>query len=76
MNKYKIPKESMPTVPLHQLRNLTNKLSHFEDDTDITLQLVLASLFPTVWHNIQKYSNDCYTKGYLQGLEDSKKNEN
>lgn len=59
--------KSMPTVPVAQLRKLTNKLKDYSDDTQITFQLVLTALFPTVWSNIQKYSNDCYMKGYLQG---------
>ena len=68
--------EVMPTVPLLQLRKLTNGLKEHDDNTEISLQLVLTALFPTVWKNIQKYSNDCYTSGYLAGLKEGQKNEN
>lgn len=67
--------QSMPTVPVKQLRLLTNKTKELDSKEPLSLQLVLTALFPTVWNNIQKYCNDCYTSGYLQGLSDAK-NEN
>ena len=67
--------ETMPTVPVKQLRLLVNKTKDLALNEPISLQLVLTALFPTVWNNIQEYCNDCYTSGYLQGLSDAK-NEN
>ena len=68
--------EKMPTVPLSQLRKIVSRTSDLDDNTEISLQFILTALFPTVWNNIQKYSNDCYTNGYLAGLKDKEKNEN
>lgn len=62
-------------IPLAQLRKVTDKLSELPDDTPISLEFVLTALFPSVWENIQQYSNDCYTAGYIQGRNESK-NEN
>ena len=64
--------ETMPTVPARQVRKLAQAIEKLKDEDPITLQFVLTALFPTVWKNIQKYSNDCYTSGYLAGLKDGK----
>lgn len=64
--------EKMPCVPLSQLRKLTKKTENLPEDTDITLELVLTALFPTVWTNIQLAMNDHYTQGYLAGREDER----
>ena len=67
--------ETMPTVPARQVRKLAQAIENLKDEDTITLEFVLTATFPTVWKNIQKYSNDCYTSGYLAGLEDGR-NEN
>ena len=54
---------------------MVNKLGPCNDDAQLTMEFILVGLFPTAWSNVQKYGSDCYTKGYLQGLKDSK-NEN
>ena len=64
--------ETMPTVPARQVRKLAQAIENLKDEDTVTLQFVLTALFPTVWKNIQKYSNDCYTSGYLAGLKDGK----
>lgn len=64
--------ETMPTVPARQVRKLAQAIEKLKDEDPVTLQFVLTALFPTVWKNIQKYSNDCYTSGYLAGLKDGK----
>lgn len=64
--------ETMPTVPARQVRKLAQAIEKLKDEDTVTLQFVLTALFPTVWKNIQKYSNDCYTSGYLAGLKDGK----
>ena len=68
--------ETMPTVPARQVRKLAQAIENLKDEDTVTLQFVLTALFPTVWKNIQKYSNDCYTSGYLAGLKDGKNEEN
>lgn len=75
MNKKVKTTETMPEVPVRQLRKLVNRMENLKDDDKISLELVLTALFPSVWKNIQKYSNDCYTSGYLAGLKEGK-NEN
>lgn len=75
MNKKVKTTETMPEVPVRQLRKLVSRMENLKDDDKISLELVLTALFPSVWKNIQKYSNDCYTSGYLAGLKEGK-NEN
>ena len=65
----------LDNVPLSQLRKVVSRASDLDDNTEISLQFILTALFPTVWNNIQKYANDCYTNGYLAGLKDKEKNE-
>ena len=60
------------TVPLSQLRHFTDRMSQFNDDMPITLELVLTALFPTVWKNIQKWGCDQFMAGYFQGRKDEK----
>lgn len=62
--------EKMPTVPAAQLHKLAQKI---EDPlTPLSLEFILTAFFPTVWKNIEKYANDCYTNGYLQGLKEGR----
>ena len=72
MDKYNEDTEKrLPTATVGDLRKLLNKLGPCKDETQITLEFVLVGLFPNVWNNVMAYGNDCYTKGYLQGLKDS-----
>ena len=59
-------------VPVSQLRKITEKTKLLAPDAKISLEFVLMALFPTVWNNVMKYGNDCYTQGYIQGLNDGK----
>lgn len=79
MSKKKISKkfktdidDFMPTVPLKRYRDLYFKTKEWDEETPLSLQIVLSFLFPTVWKNIESYTKDCYTKGYIQGREDEK----
>ena len=72
MDKKITTTEKMPTVPVSQVRKMAKAVENLKDEDTITLEFVLTALFPTVWKNIQKYSNDCYTSGYLAGLKDGK----
>ena len=70
MDKKITTTEKMPTVPVSQVRKMAKAVENLKDDDTVTLEFILTALFPTVWKNIQKYSNDCYTSGYLAGLKD------
>jgi len=61
---------------LGQLRKIVKKLDKFDDNTDITFEFLLTALFPSVWSNIQEEMRNQYTRGYLQGKEDSKNEQN
>lgn len=76
MDKNKVnTTETMPTVSVGKVRKVAKAIENLKDEDTVTLEFILTALFPTVWKNIQKYSNDCYTNGYLAGLRDGK-NEN
>lgn len=72
MDKKITTTEKMPTVPVSQVRKMAKAVENLKNEDTVTLEFVLTALFPTVWKNIQKYSNDCYTSGYLAGLKDGK----
>jgi hypothetical protein len=61
---------------LGQLRKIVKKLDKLDDNTDITFEFLLTALFPSVWNNIQEEMRNQYTRGYLQGKEDSKNEQN
>ena len=67
--------EKMPTCPLSRIRKLNDKTQLMNDDTEISLELVLTACFPTVWTNIQRALNDQYTQGYLAGLKEANENQ-
>lgn len=75
LNKKVKTTETMPSVPVKRIRMLNEKLKTLDGSERITFQFILTFLFPSVWKNIEKYSNDCYTSGYLKGLEEGR-NEN
>lgn len=75
LNKEIKTTETMPSVPVKRIRMLNKKLENLDGNEKITLQFILLFLFPSVWNNIKKYSDDCYTSGYLKGLEEGR-NEN
>lgn len=57
---------------LGQLRKIVKKLNKLDDNADITFEFLLTALFPSVWSSIQEEMRNQYTRGYLQGKEDSK----
>ena len=67
--------ETAPTITVGQLRKLLKKLEVFEDNAELSFEFIMTALYPDVYKRIKKYSNDCYTSGYLAGLKDGK-NEN
>ena len=64
--------ETAPTITVGQLRNLLRKLEDCEDKAELSFEFMMTALYPDVYKRIQKYSNDCYTSGYLAGLKDGK----
>ena len=73
MDKSKIKTtENAPTITVGQLRKLLKKLEIYEDDAELSFEFMMTALYPDVYKRIQKYSNDCYTSGYLAGLKDGK----
>ena len=63
---------SVPNVYLSDLDKLANKVRQItnKEDTEISFEFIIASLFPTSWKNIQADLNRQYTKGYMQGRID------
>lgn len=68
------PEIRIPAKSLYRLNDLLKK-DKVKDEDPISFELVLTALFPNVYSNIKRYTNDCYTQGYIQGLEDGR-NEN
>lgn len=66
--------ETMPYVPLKVLRNFVNHSKDLSGDTHITFEFLMTMCFPTIFETIQSYAKDCYTNGYIKGLEEGKKN--
>lgn len=64
--------ETAPIITVGQLRKLMKKLEVFEDGAELTFEFMMTALYPDVFKRIKKYSNDCYTSGYLAGLKDGK----
>lgn len=61
---------------LGQLRKIVKNLNKLDDNADITFEFLLTALFPSVWSSIQEEMRKQYTRGYLQGKEDSKNEQN
>lgn len=64
--------EMIPPIPASQVRKIAEKLNGLSDDAPISFAFLMTATFPTVWDNIQKYTNDCYMEGYLAGREAAK----
>ena len=42
-----------------------------KEDSEITFEFIIASLFPTSWNNIQEALRQQYIMGYTQGRKDA-----
>lgn len=65
----------LDTVKLSRIKKMVNSLDlHSRDgiDMDVSLEYLLASLFPTCYANIQDELKRQHTLGYMQGLEEGK----
>ena len=67
-----IKETNVPNVYVSDLERLAKKVRDVvgTDDTEITFEFIIASLFPTSWNNIQKALSHQYTQGYIQGRID------
>ena len=65
-------KVNVPSVSIKDLEKLINKVKEVtdSDETEITFEFILASLFPTCWNNIQAELGRQYALGYMQGQND------
>ena len=63
---------SVPNIMLSDLEKIIAKVKEITktEDTEISFEFVIASLFPTSWKSIQTDLNRQYTKGYIQGRQD------
>lgn len=41
-----------------------------DNDVDLDFEVIVGSLYPHIWENMQKALKDQYTKGYIDGLKD------
>lgn len=66
---------NIPNVYLSDLEKLANKIRQVvgEENVEVSFELIIASLFPTSWENIQKALSNQYTQGYIQGRLDKEK---
>lgn len=65
-------KVNIPSVSTQDLEKLIKKVKEVtnSEETEITFEFLLASLFPTCWKNIQVELGRQYTLGYMQGQKD------
>ena len=63
---------SVPNIKLSDLEKIVVKVKEITEaeDTEISFEFIIASLFPTTWKSIQADLNRQYTKGYVQGRLD------
>lgn len=66
---------SVPNVYISDLERLAQKIRGVvgTEDTEISFEFIIASLFPTSWKNIQEEMSRQYTKGYVQGYLDKER---
>lgn len=67
-----IKETNVPNVYISDLERLVKKVREVvgTNDTEVTFEFIIASLFPTSWNNIQKALSHQYTQGYIQGRID------
>ena len=62
--------EIEPEIPIEVLRKITTKFEDKPNDFKLTFTYIMTACFPTVFNNIMSFAKDCYTQGYIKGLED------
>ena len=66
----KVETEIKP-IPLRAVRRMCEKFKDMDDSTPLTFEFILTAFFPSVYRNIMDEINKQYTKGYVQGREDT-----
>jgi hypothetical protein len=68
-------KISIPNVYVSDLEKIISKVKQTtgNENAEISFEFIIASLFPTSWKSIQSDLNRQYTKGYIQGREDERR---
>ena len=66
---------NVPNVYISDLERLAHKIRGVvgAENTEVSFEFIIASLFPTSWKNIQEEMNRQYTKGYIQGRLDKER---
>ena len=66
---------NVPNVYINDLERLAQKIRGVvgTENTEVSFEFIIASLFPTSWKNIQEEMNRQYTKGYIQGRLDKER---
>ena len=66
-------KTNVPSVYISDLEELAKRIRNVsgEEDTEISFEFIIASLFPTSWKNIQAALSHQHTLGYIQGQKDA-----
>ena len=67
-------RNEIATTPVGRIKKLAEKLKDYSDEQEVSFELVITYLFPTVWKNVQKYGSDCFIQGYLQAKEEANEN--
>ena len=64
---------NIPSVYISDLEKLAKRIRNVsgEENTEISFEFIIASLFPTSWKNIQTALNHQYTLGYIQGQKEA-----
>lgn len=64
---------NIPNVYISDLERLVQKIRGIvgTEDTEISFEFVIASLFPTSWGKIREQLKHQYTLGYIAGTKES-----
>lgn len=66
-------------IKLTQLEKLVQKIkaSYSPDDTDqieVSFELLVGSLYPTLYQNVMESIKDAYTQGVIDGMKEREEN--
>ena len=66
--------ETLGYVTVEKLENFLRRV-HRDKLQYVTMELLVGSLFPTLYKNFEKKMNDEHMRGYLDGLNEKNKTE-
>ena len=65
--------DNLPTIPLSQVKKLIEKIETTQsEETRLSFEFVIGSLFPTIYNNIMDSIKDAYTQGFIDGTNQGK----